>query len=214
MNPSMGSMGSMTHPAAMQMSMMQMMGVPPQYLQALQMQQKHKRKEKEARKKERKASQQKGEEEVDGEDGEESSESSSSGDSSSDSSSDEAGGLDPAAAYAAMNAMWQTANAGAAAPLPPMLAPAVGSMPLPVEDVEAYLAANLVEPEAANSLRALPPRLQQYVIQRGPVSDTRNPSAVLIARIRDVELNSTEPSNSMGVASDFVGGGGISRANV
>lgn len=103
--------------------------------------------------------------------------SSSSSDSSSD-SEDDAGVLPPPAAMAAMAAMWP----GAAGP------PGPNGHPAPVEDVEAFLAANPVDPEAADRLRALPPHLQQAVVQRGPVSDTRNPSAVLIARVRDVEL--------------------------
>lgn len=43
-------------------------------------------------------------------------------------------------------------------------------------------------PEAADKLRALPPHLQRIVIERGPVSTYRNPSAVLLARVRDAEL--------------------------
>eukprot|EP00927_Polykrikos_kofoidii_P053397 TRINITY_DN4786_c2_g1_i2.p1 TRINITY_DN4786_c2_g1~~TRINITY_DN4786_c2_g1_i2.p1 ORF type:complete len:485 (-),score=84.53 TRINITY_DN4786_c2_g1_i2:228-1682(-) len=58
----------------------------------------------------------------------------------------------------------------------------------PAVRLEAFLAANPVDPEAADRVRALPVNLQQAVMKRGPVSDTRNPSAVLIARVRDAEL--------------------------
>mmetsp|Transcript_59628 Transcript_59628/g.138895 ORF Transcript_59628/g.138895 Transcript_59628/m.138895 type:complete len:164 (+) Transcript_59628:239-730(+) len=41
--------------------------------------------------------------------------------------------------------------------------------------------------EAAQRLRALPPQLQRAVVERGPLFGTRNPSSVLIMRIRDAE---------------------------
>jgi len=54
-------------------------------------------------------------------------------------------------------------------------------------DVEDFLQTNVVDPEAAARLRALPVQLQQRVLERGDLRDTRNPSAVLIARVRDAE---------------------------
>lgn len=104
--------------------------------------------------------------------------SSSSESSDSESSGDENGVMDPAAAMAAMAAMWPGAAAAAAGGVEP------GGGP----NVEAFLAACPVDPEAADRMRALPPPLQQSVMRRGPLSETRNPSAVLIARVRDVEL--------------------------
>jgi len=103
--------------------------------------------------------------------------SSSSESSDSESSGDESGVMHPAAAMAAMAAMWPGAAAAAAGGVEP------GGGP----NIEAFLAACPVDPEAADRLRALPPPLQQSVMRRGPLSETRNPSAVLIARVRDVE---------------------------
>eukprot|EP00418_Pyrodinium_bahamense_P015149 CAMPEP_0179106256 /NCGR_PEP_ID=MMETSP0796-20121207/49396_1 /TAXON_ID=73915 /ORGANISM="Pyrodinium bahamense, Strain pbaha01" /LENGTH=400 /DNA_ID=CAMNT_0020804281 /DNA_START=34 /DNA_END=1234 /DNA_ORIENTATION=+ len=54
-------------------------------------------------------------------------------------------------------------------------------------DVEAFLQTNVVDPEAAMRLRALSPHLQRRVLERGDLRHTRNPSAVLIARVRDAE---------------------------
>merc|ERR1719215_1148650 len=104
--------------------------------------------------------------------------SSSSESSDSESSGDESGVMHPAAAMAAMAAMWPGAAAAAAGGVEP------GGGP----NIEAFLAACPVDPEAADRLRALPPPLQQSVMRRGPLSETRNPSAVLITRVRDVEL--------------------------
>jgi len=116
--------------------------------------------------------------------------SSSSSDSSSEDSSaeDDAVGAHPAAAMAPMG-MWPGA-------------PAAGSGLDGAGGVEAFLAQCPVDPEAADRLRALPPHLQQAVMRRGPVSDTRNPSAVLIARVRDAEIGRGGPLGP--------GGGGCS----
>jgi len=77
--------------------------------------------------------------------------------------------------------------------------------------VEAFLAQCPVEPDAADRLRALPPHLQKVVIARGPVAESRNPSAVLIARVRDAELGrGAAPPGQMKAANDmgdFPGGG-------
>lgn len=116
--------------------------------------------------------------------------SSTSDSSSDDSSGDEPGVLAPAAAMAAMAAMWPAATAAAASGE----AGAVGG-------IEAFLSACPVDPEAADRFRALPPHLQQFVMRRGPISETRNPSAVLIARVRDAELGRVD-----------VGGGEFDRA--
>lgn len=55
------------------------------------------------------------------------------------------------------------------------------------DEIEAFLAMNPVDPEAASRLRSLPPHLQRCVLDRGPLFGTKNPSAVLIVRIRDSE---------------------------
>jgi len=104
-------------------------------------------------------------------------EGSSSSSSSSDDSDDEnKPGMLPHQAMPPMPGMWP----GAPVPMHP------GGPPM---HLEAYLAASHVDPEAADRLRALPPHLQQAVMSRGPVGDTRNPSAVLIGRVREVELS-------------------------
>lgn len=59
------------------------------------------------------------------------------------------------------------------------------------EQLVGFLGENPVDPDAADRLRALPPHLQQNVMRQGPVSDARNPSAVLKARVRDAELGRT-----------------------
>lgn len=60
--------------------------------------------------------------------------------------------------------------------------------PATPEDVEHFLLINsMVDPEAANRLRSLPPNLQRIVIDRGALAGTRNPSSVLICRVRDAE---------------------------
>mmetsp|Transcript_28059 Transcript_28059/g.77224 ORF Transcript_28059/g.77224 Transcript_28059/m.77224 type:complete len:434 (-) Transcript_28059:259-1560(-) len=121
--------------------------------------------------------------------------------SSSDSSDSESSGecnevMNPAAAMAAMAAMWPAATAAAAG------SSDVGT----VANVEAFLSSCPIDPEAAKRMRALPPALQQSVLRRGPIADTRNPSAVLIARVRDAELGraegSAEADRSSAVLSD------------
>jgi len=62
--------------------------------------------------------------------------------------------------------------------------PMMGATP---SDVEAFLQINAVDPDAAMRLRGLPPHLQHRVLERGDLRHTRNPSAVLIARVRDAE---------------------------
>mmetsp|Transcript_100494 Transcript_100494/g.199583 ORF Transcript_100494/g.199583 Transcript_100494/m.199583 type:complete len:434 (+) Transcript_100494:121-1422(+) len=121
--------------------------------------------------------------------------SSSSESSDSESSGDENGVMHPAAAMAAMAAMWPGAAAAAAGGVEP------GGGP----NIEAFLAACPVDPEAADRLRALPPQLQQSVMRRGPLSETRNPSAVLIARVRDVELPPPPTDFDRSAASDEKG---------
>jgi len=57
------------------------------------------------------------------------------------------------------------------------------------KEIEEYLQANPVEEDAADRLRALPPHLAAAVMARGPVNDSRDPTAVLLARLRAVEIN-------------------------
>lgn len=59
---------------------------------------------------------------------------------------------------------------------------------------------NPVDPEAATRLRSLPPHLQRVVMDRGPLMGTRNPSSVLIVRIRDAETGRGGMMQGMGMA--------------
>lgn len=51
--------------------------------------------------------------------------------------------------------------------------------------VEAFLDASLVDDSAADALRDCPPAVQQAVMERGGLENARNPSSVLLSRIRD-----------------------------
>lgn len=100
-------------------------------------------------------------------------------------------------------------NAEVAGMMAPGAWPGVAAWPpaLGARAVEAFLAQCTIDPDAADKLRALPPHLQYAVIDRGPVSSTRNPSAVLIARIRDVELGTGSASSAgRGYAAAFAEG--------
>eukprot|EP00928_Gymnodinium_smaydae_P017949 TRINITY_DN16841_c2_g2_i1.p1 TRINITY_DN16841_c2_g2~~TRINITY_DN16841_c2_g2_i1.p1 ORF type:complete len:467 (+),score=108.43 TRINITY_DN16841_c2_g2_i1:137-1537(+) len=116
--------------------------------------------------------------------------------SSSSDSSDESDGrapVMPAAAMAAMAAMWPGAL------LMPMMPPAPGRHI--ASSVEALLASCAVDAEAADRVRALPPPLQQMVLQRGPIAHERNPSAALLARIREAEMQQrVQPALGAGYA--------------
>lgn len=55
----------------------------------------------------------------------------------------------------------------------------------PNPEVEAFLSVNPVETHAAAKLRSLPKHLQRIVMDRGSLGGARDPSAVLISRVRD-----------------------------
>jgi len=55
------------------------------------------------------------------------------------------------------------------------------------EEVEDWIASNNVDDHAAASLRELPRTLQAGVIDRGGLGNARNPSSVLLSRIRDAQ---------------------------
>ncbi|CAK0851042.1 unnamed protein product, partial [Prorocentrum cordatum] len=60
------------------------------------------------------------------------------------------------------------------------------------EDVEKFIAQNeAVDVNAAGDLRSCPPEVQRIVLSRGDLSSARNPSAALIARIRDARTSVT-----------------------
>jgi len=170
------------------------MGMHPGYMQAMQQQQQQMMMGKAAQKKVKKRK-------IPGE--------GSGSDSSSDSSSDDQPAFDPRAAMAA--AMMAQGNPGgwpASASAGPTQGgrdfkpPPGGSHPPPPPpppppagfgggggdgDLEAFIAANPVNPEAIDRLRSLPPNLQAAVMRRGHVMYERNPSQCLIIRCRDAE---------------------------
>merc|ERR1712032_215223 len=66
-----------------------------------------------------------------------------------------------------------------------------------------------VDGESAQRLRMLPANYQRVVIERGPILGSRNPSSVLIARIRDVEMGRiTAPPPGFGASALTLGGSG------
>jgi len=64
-------------------------------------------------------------------------------------------------------------------------------------EVETFLSMNSVEPHAATKLRALPRHLQRQVLDRGSLMGARDPSAVLISRVRDAMMSSAHTMPSM-----------------
>mmetsp|Transcript_66479 Transcript_66479/g.187267 ORF Transcript_66479/g.187267 Transcript_66479/m.187267 type:complete len:382 (-) Transcript_66479:84-1229(-) len=67
---------------------------------------------------------------------------------------------------------------------PPPASPAARAKALQ-DDVEDFLVSNPVDPDAAAQLRSLRPQHQRSVLDRGDLLKARNPSAVLIARMRE-----------------------------
>lgn len=57
-------------------------------------------------------------------------------------------------------------------------------------EVETFLSMNSVELHAATKLRGLPRHLQRQVLDRGSLMGARDPSAVLISRVRDAMMSS------------------------
>jgi len=55
-------------------------------------------------------------------------------------------------------------------------------------DVEDFLKTNDVDKNSADQLRSSPPIVQRVVISRGDLRSARNPSAALLARIRDAKV--------------------------
>lgn len=53
------------------------------------------------------------------------------------------------------------------------------------EDVESFIKGNQIDESAADSLRSSSPTIQRIVLARGELSNCRNPSSALLARIRD-----------------------------
>jgi len=63
-----------------------------------------------------------------------------------------------------------------------------GGRPSSLEDaIEGFIRFNYIDERAAEMLRGCPPAMQEAVLERGDVVNTRNPSSTLLARIRDVQ---------------------------
>ena len=54
-----------------------------------------------------------------------------------------------------------------------------------------------MEIHAANTLRSLPRHLQRHVLDRGSLMGARDPSAVLLSRVRDVMMSSAQSMPKM-----------------
>jgi len=67
-------------------------------------------------------------------------------------------------------------------------------------EVEAFLAGNPVDFQAASRLRALPAHLQRFVLMRGSLSGVRDANSVLMSRIRDAMQGAGGMGMGMGMA--------------
>lgn len=70
------------------------------------------------------------------------------------------------------------------------------------DEVEQFISSNGIDEHAAGALRDLPTGLQAVVIDRGGLGNARNPSSVLLSRIRDTQgvLSGVPPPPPPGVA--------------
>lgn len=68
--------------------------------------------------------------------------------------------------------------------LPPPRPPATGAPVGSGETPEAFIKRHNLDPDAAQAMRALPVQLQRQVMDRGELINCRNPSKVLLSRIR------------------------------
>lgn len=75
-------------------------------------------------------------------------------------------------------------NQGRFAPVPP-----VAPMDPNATETERFLAENRIDVAGAASLRAEPLDIQKLVMSKGPLTNSTNPSASLMARIRNVKAN-------------------------
>jgi len=66
-------------------------------------------------------------------------------------------------------------------------------------EMERFLAANPVDAQAEARFRNTPPHVARAVMDRGPISGTRNPASVLLTRIRDAENGRTGLHSGVGL---------------
>eukprot|EP00419_Tripos_fusus_P046466 CAMPEP_0172815088 /NCGR_PEP_ID=MMETSP1075-20121228/11576_1 /TAXON_ID=2916 /ORGANISM="Ceratium fusus, Strain PA161109" /LENGTH=316 /DNA_ID=CAMNT_0013654919 /DNA_START=95 /DNA_END=1042 /DNA_ORIENTATION=+ len=80
-------------------------------------------------------------------------------------------------------------------------------------EIEDFIRANDVDDRAAADLKGCPPDVQRKVLARGELSSARNPSAALLARIRDARVSG---SGSLGLSNGMRGSSDVEdfiRAN-
>merc|ERR1712176_447406 len=91
--------------------------------------------------------------------------------------------------------------------------------------VEQFIFESGADDESKNQLRSCPPAIQQYVMARGEVNTARNPSATILARIREgkQQFSLMVPMGGMGKGGmrmnnmgggcgfNYFGGGGMKR---
>jgi len=78
------------------------------------------------------------------------------------------------------------------------------------DEVDKFLDSNAdVDEGAADDLRKCPPEVQRIVLSRGDLRSARNPSAALIARIRDARTSTSSGSGLTGGGGGGGGGGGL-----
>lgn len=65
-------------------------------------------------------------------------------------------------------------------------------------EIDDFIRANDVDDRAAADLRDCPPDVQRKVLARGELSTARNPSAALLARIRDARVSGSSGASGMG----------------
>lgn len=73
------------------------------------------------------------------------------------------------------------------------------------EEIEDFIKANDVDDRAAADLRDCPPDVQRRALSRGDLSSARNPSAALLARIRDARVE----VRGGGTGGIWMGGSGV-----
>lgn len=64
------------------------------------------------------------------------------------------------------------------------------------DELEAFLTENGIDDQACAALREATPAIQRTVLDRGSLTDCRNPSAVCLARIRDAKAGATASSHA------------------
>mmetsp|Transcript_32594 Transcript_32594/g.69920 ORF Transcript_32594/g.69920 Transcript_32594/m.69920 type:complete len:191 (-) Transcript_32594:553-1125(-) len=80
-----------------------------------------------------------------------------------------------------------------------------------MDEIDDFCDDNNLDDRAAQQLKEASGLVQQIVLDRGGLTDCRNPSAVCLARIRDAKAKEGKPSSSSGARFSGGGGGGGGR---